>query len=557
MNRSFNTFEKEHRMRSFSLKKILGVTFAALALFALTGAVSVQSLSPAKFMPPESEWDSCTSIMVGSKASTDGSVITCHSCDGNYRTWVEMVPGKKYKEGDMDPVYQGKLHTETPWDRRNMRQVGEIPQASSTYAYLDVAYPNMNEKGLAIGETTIGGRRELYNSEGLFLIEELERLALQRCTTAREAIKLIGEMAKQYGYGDRGECITIADNKEVWHFEIMGAGPLEIGAVWAAVRIPDEHVGVSANIPRIAEINLDDPDHYMASENVFSLAEEMGWYDPASGEPFKWWKAYGRTSREGNPYPPFSTREYFILSTMAPSLNLTPDMEELPFSVKPDKKVSVRDVMAYYRQTYAGTDLDSTKNLIVKTRSGREMKSPIAGPFMSRNLTQLINTIKPDTVPYSRTIAISGCSYSHVTQLRPGLPPEVGVISWFSFDNPGLSPRIPIFAGVTELPEGFQYCGQKRFRTDSACWAFRRANRLSTVDWNVAGPRIEGTVKEFEDQAFEELPGVDEKFMELYKENPKKARAFLTKYTGDFARTTMHRWWELGDEFWGRFARGF
>lgn len=538
------------RMRSFSLKNFWAKALLFGAIFALTGAGIVSSQSPQKGMPPESEWDSCTSIMVAAKASTDGSVITCHSCDGNYRTWVEMVPGKKFKEGDMDPVYQGKLHTETPWDRRNMREVGKIPQAAATYTYFDVAYPSMNEKGLAIGETTFGGRRELINSEGMFLIEELERLALQRCTTAREAIKLIGEMAEKYGYGDRGECITLADKKEVWHFEIMGAGPLEIGAVWAAVRIPDEHVGVSANIPRISEINLDDPDHYMASKNVFSLAEEMGWYDPSSGEPFKWWKAYsGRR--------PFSTREFFILSTMAPSLNLTQDMEELPFSVKPDKKVSVRDIMAYYRQTYAGTDLDATKNLVVKSRSGAEMKSPIASPWMSRNLTQLINSIKPDTVPYSRTIAIAGCSYSHVTQIRPDLPPEIGTIAWFSFDNPGQSPRIPIFAGVTELPEGFQYCGQKRFRTDSACWAFRRANRLSTVNWTRAGSVLTKAVKEFEDQAFAELPDVDKKFMELYKDSPKKARAYLTKYSTDFARTTMHKWWELGDEFWGMFARGF
>lgn len=537
-------------MRSSSQKNIWGRIFILFVFLVFAGMIQVSSQAPEKVMPPESEWDSCTSIMVAAKASIDGSIITCHSCDGNYRTWVEMVPGRKFKEGDMDPVYQGKLHTETPWDSRNMRQAGEVPQAEATFTYFDTAYPSMNEKGLAIGETTIGGRRELINSEGLFLIEELERLALQRCTTARDAIKLIGAMAKEYGYGDRGECITIADSKEVWHFEIMGAGPLEIGAVWAAVRIPDDHVGVSANIPRIAELNLDDPDHYMASDNVISLAQEMGWYDPAAGEPFKWWKAYSGRK-------PFSMREFFILSTMAPSLNLDMNADELPFSVKPDKKVSVRDVMAYYRQTYAGTEFDATKNLIVKDRRNQEMKSPIAGPWMSRNLIQLINTLAPNTIPYTRTIAITACSYSHVTQIRPDLPPELGTISWFSFDNPGQSPRIPIFAGVTKLPEGFQYCGQKRFRTDSAIWAYRRANRLATVNWAAAGPMLEGAVKEYEDQAFEELPGVDQKFMELYKEDPAKARAYLTKYSTDFARATMHRWWELGDEFWGMFGRGF
>ncbi|MFC1725066.1 C69 family dipeptidase, partial [candidate division KSB1 bacterium] len=193
--------------------------------------------------------ESCTSIQVGKKATTDGSVITCHTCDGFYRTWLNIVPHKKHNKGTMKKIYWGMLHTETAWDQRGLIEKGEIPEAEETYAFMNVAYPCMNEKQLGIGETTIGGRQELNNDEGLFLIENLEQIILERCTKAREAIKLIGELVKEYGYGDRGECITIADPQEVWHFEIFGGGPFEVGAVWAAVRIPDDHVGVSANIP--------------------------------------------------------------------------------------------------------------------------------------------------------------------------------------------------------------------------------------------------------------------------------------------------------------------
>ena len=175
----------------------------------------------------------------------------------------------------MRPIYWGKLHTETPDDMRRMRLKGEIPEVAETYRYFNVAYPAMNEKGLAIGETTIGGRKELYNDEGLFLIENLQAIALERTTTARDAIRLIGELVAEYGYGDGGECLTFADAKEVWHFEIMGAGPIESGAVWAAVRIPDGHVGVSANNPRISTLDLDDPDRYMASENVFFACRQL------------------------------------------------------------------------------------------------------------------------------------------------------------------------------------------------------------------------------------------------------------------------------------------
>ncbi|MBU4330832.1 MAG: C69 family dipeptidase [Acidobacteria bacterium] len=523
---------------------------AVFCLFLISFSITAEeTYNPS--IDPDAWETGCTSILVAVNASTDGSVITCHSCDGNYRTWVEMTPGTTHKAGEMDTIYWGKLHTETPWDMRSVRVKGEIPAPEKSYTFFNVAYPSMNEKGLAIGETTIGGRRELLNNEGLFQIENLERIVLQRCTTARESIKLIGELVKEYGYGDFGECITIADPKEVWHLEIFGAGPLEIGGVWAAVRIPDDHVGVSANIPRISELDLDDPDHYMASDNVFSLAEEMGWWDPKSGETFKFWKAYSG-------HKPFSTREFFILSTMAPSLKLNMDAEELPFSVKPDKKVSVRDVFAYYRQTYEGTELDATKNLKVRQRTSKDpVTSPIASGWMSYDLVNLINELKPGTIERTRTIAISACSYSHVTQLRSWLPPEIGTVAWFSFDNPGQSPRIPVFAGVTELPKQFLYCGQKQFRTDSACWDFRRANRLAMIKWGEARGAMEGAIEEFENKGFDELDWVETTYKKIAKEDPIKARAFITQYTNNFAQAAMARWRDLGDEFWALLSRRF
>jgi dipeptidase len=506
------------------------------------------------------EWEQvesgCTSIMVGKLASTDGSVITCHTCDGNYRMWVNMVPPVKYPEGAKNKVYTGKMHTETSWDLRGISEKGEIPQVEKTYAFLNTAYPCLNEHQLAIGETTIGGKRELRNGDGMFMIEELERIALERCTNARDAIRLIGELVKEYGYGDWGECITIADPKEVWHFEIFGEGLLKKGAIWAAVRIPDDHIGISANIPRIAELDLDDPDHYMASHNVFSYAEKKEWWDPNSGEPFKFWKAYsGRR--------PFSSREYFVLNTLAPSLNLDYKAKELPFSVKPDKKVSVRDIIAMYRQTYAGTDWDMTKNLMVKDRrSDKEIKSPIATPWMSYDMWNLLNTLKPKVVERYRTIAIAGCSYSHITQCRDWLPDPVGGISWFSFDNPGQSARIPIFAGVIELPSSFEVGAQHRFRRDSAAWAFRRANKLATFKWGQAKEHIEKAIKEFEEKAFSELPDVEKKAVELYnggktEEDILKAKQYLTKYTNNFARAAINKYWELGDKFWDFLKRGY
>ena len=532
--------------------------FAVLTILTLALVLFVNPVQRPQESPQE--WEDgdtgCTSIMVGRKATTDGSVITAHSCDGNYRTWANIVPHQRHPKGAMNKIYYGKLHNETSWDLRGLQLKGEIPQVEETYAFFNTAYPCMNEKQLAIGETTIGSKRDLYNPEGMFMIEEIERLMLERCTTAREAIKLAGELVKEYGYGDWGECITVADSKEVWHFEIFGGGPLEIGAVWAAVRIPDDHVGVSANIPKISELDLDNPDYYMASDNVYSLAEEMEWWDPDSGEPFKFWKVYSGRK-------PFSTREFYVLSTLAPSLKLKMDAEELPFSVKPDKKVSVRDVMKLYRETYEGTELDMTKNLMVKKRRSEEMeKSPVSNPWMSFHMRNLLNTLKPGVIDRQRTIAIAGCSYSEVLQMRDWLPDPVGGIAWFSFDNPGQSPRIPIFAGVTELPPSFEICGQHRFRMDAAIWSFRRANRLATVRWGEARESIEKAVKEFEDRAFTDLPDIEKRILQFLKkghseEDLAKAQAYLTKYTNDFARAAMQKYLELGDKFWTMFGRGF
>lgn len=534
----------------------------------------VSNFSFAQFIEVSEEDASCTSIMVGKLATTDGSVITAHSCDGNYRTWLNIMPHKKYTPGATRKVIWGTLHSEGPWDLRNLIEKGEIPQVAETYSYLNVAYPAMNEKQLAFGETTIGGRRELNNDDGLFLIEELQRIALERCTSAREAIKLMGELAEKYGYGDDGECLTVADKKEVWHFEIMGAGLNYKSAVWAAVRIPDDHVGVSANIPRISTLDLTKPDYYMASKNVISLATELGFYDPKKGEPFKFWKAYGGRTKA------FSIREFYVLSTMAPSLKLSMDVDELPFSVKPDVKVGIREVLKYYRVTYEGTEYDATKNLMVRGMAQRGqpaeantsplVKSNVASPFMSYDLINLLNTLKPGTVQSQRTIAISGCSYSQIIQCRDWLPDEIGGVAYFSFDNPGESPRFPIYSGTLSLPSNFENCGQKRYREDSGVWQFRRTNRLAEIKWGVTRKFIEEGVQKYEDRIFAEQQSIDKIAVDLYnaekgkepqldeRGNPKPAkyRDFITKYTNDFARSAMNEWWEMGNTFFTMFARG-
>lgn len=529
------------------------LTLTLAIAFAAMGQASAQ------WEVPFPDRVSCTSIMVGRNASADGSVMTSHTCDGNYRTWMDIVPATSYERDTTATVVRGRMHTDHSRGARGMREVGVIPQPASTYAFLNTAYPCLNEKQLAMGETTISGRGELQNPKGMFMIEELQRLALQRCTTARDAIRLMGALVKEYGYGDSGECLTIADPKEVWQFEIFGEGPDSIGGVWAAVRIPDDHVGVSANIPRISTLNLKDTANCMASENVYEVARRMGFWD--GKEPFKFWKAYAGGNYFGEPKS-FSIREYFLLSKMAPSLNLSYDAEELPVSVKPDRKLSAADVMDLLTETYEGTEYDMLKNLRVarRSRDGKTdtITSPAANPWMTRDMITMLNALDSTAVTNVRTVSVPQCAYSTVIQVRDWLPDAVGGVAWVALDNPGQSPRVPVFCGVTDLPDSYKVDGQLRYDENAAVWPIRRANKLATLKWGQTRGEMESARRHFVEKGFSEMPYVEERYAKILNEQGEEAaKKFLTGYTADFAGAAAQRWLEMGNSFWSRFGRGY
>ncbi len=531
----------------------LQLTSKIFSLFILFSSISVSQ---------EREEDmyreSCTSIMLGKDATDDGSVITAHTCDAYYRTWLNFEPAQDFTKDTTENIYWGTMHTSSEWSKNGLELKGEIPQAKHTFAYLNTAYPSINEKQLAIGETTISGKEELQNKKGLFLIENLQRVALQRCTTARDAIKLIGELIEVYGFADAGECITIADKNEVWQMEIFGEGPDKIGGVWAAQRIPDDHVGVSANLSRIGELKLKDKDFYMASKNVFEVAKKMGYWD--GKKPFVFWKAYSDEK-------PFTIREFFVFSTLAPSLNLSFDSEELPFSVKVDKKVNVRQVLELYRATYDGTEYEMIRNLKVARKTKNEndeevidsIISPAAHPWLSTDKRKMLNGIKEGTVYRHRPIAVQYCAYSWVAQLRSDLPDEIGGRIFFGFDVPRHSPRVPIYCGNLSLPNAYKICGQDHFSRESALWAFRRTSRLAMVNWGSAKEIIEPEVMKYEDKVFNEIDFIESNAKELYEKDQKNIQAgdttqlcktYLTEYTNSIARSTIENWWEIGDELW-------
>lgn len=504
----------------------------------------------------------CTSIMVGCKASTDGSVITSHTCDSKYRTWVTMEPAADHKPGTMHKVYKGTMHTSRPNSMENVTLAGEIPEVDHTYAYMNTAYPCMNEKQLAMGESTFSGPDTLVNENGMFMIEELQRVALQRCDNARAAIRLIAELIAQYGYGDGGECLTIADTKEVWQMEILGEGPDKIGGMWVAQRVPDDEVAVSCNVARIGKLDRKNKDYFMCSDNIEKVAKKYGLWD-GKGD-FIWWKAFP-SSYSGNKN--FKEREWYIFNELAPSLNLSLTAEELPFSVKPEQKVSPQRVMELFRANYEGSpELDQIKNLLCakakKNDKGEVVYDtiicPNANPWMDGPERALYNMLKPGTVKFYRGVAMSWCSYSFVIQCRAWLPDEVGGLCWFSLENPGQSPRIPIFAGQTKMPAGFNICGHAGYDDNAVLWHYRKANKLGQIRWGLTKKMFYDNILRYEEKGFNEMPALEQKVTALLKAGQQKAAVMeLNSYSEDFAGATRQTWNTMEQKMWEQFWTGF
>lgn len=507
---------------------------------------------------------SCTSIMVGCKASTDGSVMTSHTCDGGYRTWMRWVEADDHKAGEVMDIYRGRMHTETPASMQGVEVAGQIPQVAHTYRFLDTAYPCINEKRLAMGETTIGGRDTLRNPKGLFYIEELQRVALQRCTSAREAIRLMGHLIREYGYADSGECLTIADTSEVWIFEVYGEGPKKKGGVWAAQRIPDDHVAVSANIGRIGQIDPQDTTNFMASDNVRSVARKLKLWD--GQEPFSFWRAYSGVNYLNEPKN-YSTRELFVLSSLAPSLHLTDEVDELPVSVKPDHPVSMQDIDRLLASYYEGTEQDYTSRMQVPdktkkdtTDTGKPMKvSSVANPWMRGDERELYVAMGDSSFSHwIRPVAVPFCAYSTVIQLFPNVPEDVGGVVWMAFDNPGESPRFPIYTGSVELPHLLNVCGNHAYRDDAALWRFRRTNRLATVRWGDCRRTLEPARQYFLERGAREIAYVRSTYSDfLHQGRASEAATFLSGYTRDFLGAEVLRWDELYASYWQKFWPGF
>jgi dipeptidase len=508
----------------------------------------------------------CSTILVGKKATSDGSVLMSSSCDGDIMGLIYVMPAQKYPRGTKLPMYwnlpRPKTHQEYLFNLlKGYDLVGYLP-VEETYRSIVLAgnvenmtTGGMNEHGLSIAIEFLPMRAGLACKRGVVgpnsnhWTTSLIANGLMRARTAREAIGIIGAMIERYGFQyyrapHAGVALPIADDKEAWLMEIFGPGERwtpdsgKPGGVWCAQRIPDGEVGCSANRSRIGKVDLEDRDMFVASPNIYSLAEELGIW--RRGDPFAWHDVY---SGPGSTYN--SLREWRALSLAAPSLALQvtgdPAVDRYPFSVKPDKPLTVRKLMAVMRDGYEGTEFDLTEHPAFNPNGN---KNPLARPWGPTELFDLLE-INP-----KRALCTPTSGYVFVAQLRDWLPRSFGNCLWFAYGPAYTSCFAPVYAGVTDLPDAWDHGPDyTKIRRDQAPWNFRLAFSLANnLRYQDAIQDIKRVFGPAEAAFFDIQTGVERNAAEVAaKEGKEGVERFLNAY-GDHCLTQVgHGYRELVD----------
>ena len=508
----------------------------------------------------KSDWkggvpEGCTSITVGKKASFDGSVMTSHTDDSHRtRSWVNVQKAKDHPADAKMTMYKRVASDSLEMPTYAHKPIGNIPQVAHTYQYVNTAYASLNEHQLAIGESTFGGRDELQSDKGLIDCQRLCIIMLERCTTAREAIKLSGELLEEYGWNDYGECLTIADPEEVWHLEIVGPGKGKVGAVWVAQRVPDEHISVNANASTIKEIDLKDTDFFMASSNIFELAKEKGYWNEADGT-FRFNYAYAPKSRLSMAS---RRREWRAFELVSPSLKFDPNGQDFPFSIKPDEVVTLEKMVEIFKDYYEDTPFDMCKNMVVANDSGKMVKSPLANPFMPYDANKLHKVNGGWGWLGERTIARWYTMYGTIIQCRSWLPDMIGGVEWLAMDNIASSIYIPVYAGTTYLPESYETPGRPNgFTHKSAWWAFNRMGTLASQRWGDMRHDIDAVWVPMQKELFNNQNKFEKEAQSLYNISPEKCAKHLTNYTNKWGNKVVDDAWKMGDKLWTKYDEKF
>ena len=475
-----------------------------------------------------SEAEACSNFIVGKKASVDGSVMCSYSADdyGMFQ-YLCHYPAAKHAKGEMRKIFD--------WDSNKYH--GEIPEAAETYNVIG----NINEWQVTIGETTYGGREEMVDSTGIMDYGSLIYVALQRSKTAREAIKVMTTLANTYGYNSEGETFTICDPNEAWIMEMMGKGAGSKGAVWVALRIPDDAVCAHANQSRIGKFNMKDKKNVMYAKDVVSFARSKGWFKGKDAD-FSWKMAYAKPDFSGRRF--CDARAWAMLNhfyDMSPyldwALGKNPDAQDMPLWVVPNKKVSVQDVENVMRDHYEGTPLSVADG------------SDIGGGIweMPYRPTPLMYKVDGKQYFNERPVSTQQSGFVFVSQMRSWLPREIGGVFWFANDDANMAAFTPVYCSMTERPECYNTPGADalHFSKKNAYWVCNMTSNMVYPRYSLMFPTLKEVRDSLDNSYFAAQAGVEKKAQELYAQNPQAAVKYLNDYSVEKAQQMLGRWNQL------------
>jgi dipeptidase len=469
----------------------------------------------------------CTNFIVGKKASVDGSVICSYNAD-DYGMFIGLChyPAGRHAKGEMRQIID--------WDTKECH--GQIPEAAETYNVIG----NINEYQVTIGETTYGGREEMVDTTSLIDYGSLIYLGLQRSKTAREAIKVMTSLVEKYGYRSEGETFTICDPNEAWIMEMMGKGPGGHGAVWVAIRIPDNAICGHANQSRIGKFDMKDKNNVWFSKDVVNFAKKNGWYSGKDVD-FSWKMAYAFPNFEARRFCDARVWSFYRHFDKGMDKYLPwaegkdPNAEDMPLWIIPDRKISVQDIQTCMRDHYEGTPLSLDQDIAQGIWD------------MPYRPTPLVFEVDGKKYFNERPTSTQQTGFTYVSQMRSWLPRQIGGVLWFGNDDGNMVAYTPIYCGNTVQPECYNTpnADAVKFSDKNAYWVCNWVSNMTYPRYSMLFPSVKIVRDSLEKSYFEQQKSIEEQAKSIYGNNPGEAIKFLNKYSNTKAQEMIARWREL------------
>ena len=474
----------------------------------------------------------CTNLLVGKKASKNGEAYLTYSAD-SYGMYGRLLhyPAGKHAPGTMRRIVDGDTH----------KYLGEIPEAPITYNVVG----NINEHQVAITETTFGGRHELAPKDPMGGIDyvSLMALGLQRAKTAREAIKVMTDLVARYGYSSEGESFSIADPNEVWIMEMIGKGDEKKGAVWVAVRIPDDCISAHANQSRIHKFDLKDKKNVMYAKDVIKFARQKGYFNGKDAD-FSFSDAYSPADFGSQRF--CDARAWSLFNHFVDGMDKYVDFvdgkhigtsEVMPLYFKPKAPLELSDVMNAMRDHYEDTPFDITNNAGAGTNGAPYRPSPLTWEYKGKKYFN------------ERPVSTHQASFVVVAQLRGNLPNPVGGVLWFANDEANTTPFVPIYCSLTKVPECFDdaTANDHTFSWKSAFWLCNWVSNMVYPRYEQLFPTVERRRESMEKYMTVALKSADASLLLTLKEHPEKFAEEVNSYAQDWSNTLMTDWKDLGE----------